>query len=194
MKFRRRALRLLLLAPALTSSIALAASADTSTEVRLAARDDADEYSVLPDSHMDAPSSRAEVGTKDAPVDGWDGKPHKGPWVDSSSDDAKETSTSTKSGKTSKSHKSSEAYGVMDDPNRASPKKGTTGTEGGISEKDTDFSKERSPESPKEAPATDLDAVTGEEVSKKAAKKAKSGVGLEVSNSILPRLLLSVHG
>lgn len=176
MRIRRRALHLLLLAPVFANSVALAAADDSQS--RLARRDNVDEYSDLPDSRLNTQSSRADVGTKDAPVDGQDGKPHKGPWVDSSSS---EDDTSKKSSSSSTTHKSSDAHGVMDDPNREAPKKGTTGTEGGISEKGGDFSKERNPESPKEAPAsTDIDAVTGEEVSASKAKKIKSGVGIEV--------------
>ena len=45
--------------------------------------------------------------------------------------------------------------GVTDDPNRVSPKEGTRGTEGGVSEKSKDNGKlptEKVPETPKEAP------------------------------------------
>ncbi|KAI9829306.1 MAG: hypothetical protein M1826_005770 [Phylliscum demangeonii] len=86
---------------------------------------------------------KADLGTKDAPVDGKDGKPHAGPWVEAGLE-----------GQTLKGHEKGGSAdkkpaprpltapalpevndGVMDDPNRAGPKKGTTGTEGGVSEK-----------------------------------------------------------
>ncbi|SZF00543.1 unnamed protein product [Blumeria hordei] len=117
--------------------------------------------------------TKFDVGTKDAPVDGKDGKPHAGPWVwidkdpkttkplhelqkeeDKQRDIAipevgQDGRITTKNG------------GVMDDPTRELPKHGTTGTEGGVSEKEkarkahegqTGERLEKKPESPKEAP------------------------------------------
>ncbi|KAI9838736.1 MAG: hypothetical protein M1838_004536 [Thelocarpon superellum] len=134
------------------------------------------------------PKIKPDVGTKDAPVDGLDGKPHAGPWVESGSgaatekdkkkpkdDDLDEPPLSTgskpapesvskpagKSKSTSKDPVIPEVNdGVMDDPNRETPKKGTTGTEGGVSEKDRDRKAqegqkggkpEKKPDPPKEA-------------------------------------------
>lgn len=77
---------------------------------------------------------RAEIGTKDAPVDGLDGKPHAGPFVDStgaSRSTGEEKSSTTRDSKTAED-------GVMNDQDRREPKEGTTGTEGGMSEKDRD--------------------------------------------------------
>lgn len=90
-------------------------------------------------------TNKLEVGTKDAPVDGLDGKPHAGPFV--------VENTKEKPAKGSKSYESlsdtitvdrkeassellsEKDIGVMDDPDRTSPKKGTTGTEGGVSQR-----------------------------------------------------------
>lgn len=86
---------------------------------------------------------RRDVGTKDAPVDGMDGKPHAGPFVDTVDPAQKPGLTIEKvsSGKEPESRSKEKALGengVMNDPNRPPPKKGTTGTEGGVSEKDRD--------------------------------------------------------
>ncbi|KAE8308662.1 hypothetical protein BDV41DRAFT_487958 [Aspergillus transmontanensis] len=104
-------------------------------------------------------------GTLDAPVDGKDGRPHAGPWVETNAErDRKKTGTAkteeqvdTKSAE----HKGPDGKpiphsndGVMDDPHRTGPKEGTRGTEGGVSEKQkgsTD-SGEKVPDRPKEAP------------------------------------------
>ncbi|KAI4247161.1 MAG: hypothetical protein L6R42_009692, partial [Xanthoria sp. 1 TBL-2021] len=125
----------------------------------------------------------ASAGTKDAPVDGKDGRPHQGPFVETSAErDRKKAKESgddepASSPKKPKGDTSNEASykdglksdqglpetndGVMDDPNRAGPKDGTRGTEGGISEKsrdgkvegDTGLTKsEKKPDPPKEAP------------------------------------------
>ncbi|KAK3298221.1 uncharacterized protein B0H64DRAFT_471547 [Chaetomium fimeti] len=106
-------------------------------------------------------------GTKDAPVDGNDGKPHAGPFVglDSNSEserdlpalkDRPEDPLIVDGKRIPESHD-----GVMDDKNRPGPRKGTTGTEGGVSEKENDRKMrekqtgekvENKPPTPKEAP------------------------------------------
>ncbi|EMC92979.1 hypothetical protein BAUCODRAFT_77530 [Baudoinia panamericana UAMH 10762] len=124
-------------------------------------------------------SGRPYVGTEDAPVDGMDGKPHAGPFVDTTPDestkqkgDAKAKTSSAKPTPTSlekfKSGASSnegwkladipeKIDSVMNDEKRPVPKEGTRGTEGGISEK-TNQQKaqggnaEKKPQEPKEAP------------------------------------------
>ncbi|KAI1176353.1 UPF0016-domain-containing protein [Nemania sp. FL0916] len=99
--------------------------------------------------------SQANIGTKIAPVDGKDGMPHDGPFVtlpdkghkkmtdvgddedmayDSRDHPAlrnRPTDPTIVDGK--KIPESND--GVMDDPHRTPPKQGTTGTEGGVSEK-----------------------------------------------------------
>lgn len=122
------------------------------------------------------------VGTKDAPVDGKDGKPHEGPFVETAAQrDRKKAKESGEeevppSGKKPGPKESSKGAsytdgwnlpmpesndGVMDDPHRLGPKEGTRGTEGGISEKSkdrktqeeqSDAQPEKKPDSPKEAP------------------------------------------
>lgn len=126
-----------------------------------------------------SPSSpKIDVGTKDAPVDGLDGKPHAGPWVgvDASKKQIK-GDVATEKVPASIARLEKEGYGgkasedgwglipdkndgVMDDKNRIIPKKGTTGVEGGVSEKQkkemtklmrTGEKVEKTPETPKEA-------------------------------------------
>ncbi|KAH6855236.1 hypothetical protein B0I37DRAFT_364288 [Chaetomium sp. MPI-CAGE-AT-0009] len=112
-------------------------------------------------------SSGRRYGTKDAPVDGNDGKPHAGPFVelDSNSGSARnlpalkdrpEDPLIVDGKRIPESHD-----GVMDDKNRSGPRKGTTGTEGGVSEKEKDRKMrekqtgekvENKPPTPKEAP------------------------------------------
>ena len=138
------------------------------------------------------------VGTKDAPVDGKDGRPHLGPFVETGAErDRKkakesgdETAKPSAGEKTGKSASSEDGWkmpatndGVMDDPNRTGPKEGTRGTEGGISEKTKDGkedkkeSLEKKPDPPKEAPPLphseqkSLDKQTG----KADEKKGKEG-------------------
>lgn len=117
------------------------------------------------------------VGTKDAPVDGKDGRPHLGPFVETGAErDRKKAKESGEDATVSKAVPSSIAGavlknddgsklpetndGVMDDPNRTGPKEGTRGTEGGITEKSKDRSdglldgakSEKKPDPPKEVP------------------------------------------
>ena len=128
------------------------------------------------------PTPATAVGTKDAPVDGKDGKPHAGPFVETEGQrDRKKAKESGEeevppSGKKPGPKEGSKitSYpdgwdpaipksndGVMDDPHRPGPKEGTRGTEGGISEKNKDRKLqegqpdamlEKKPDAPKEAP------------------------------------------
>lgn len=135
---------------------------------------------------------KADVGTKDAPVDGLDGKPHAGPFVESLPDNRPGSSTK----KTPKPED-----GVMNDPNRASPRKGTTGIGGGVTEKERDrkahefktgekpLQKPDSPREPPPLPVGGQDKPTSEvfeELKKKAigdmdSEKPKGAAGIEVS-------------
>jgi len=92
--------------------------------------------SVYTTSTPDSRVARADVGTKDAPVDGMDGKPHSGPFVDGSAESVKVKEVNTLPAK--KQDTTVIEDGVMNDPNRQLPKKGTTGVEGGVSEKERD--------------------------------------------------------
>ncbi|KAB8236903.1 uncharacterized protein BDW43DRAFT_227805 [Aspergillus alliaceus] len=105
-------------------------------------------------------------GTLDAPVDGKDGRPHAGPWVETNAErDRKKTGTARTSEERTDTKSADQVGpdgkriphsndGVMDDPNRTGPKEGTRGTEGGVSEKlkGSQQSGEKVPGSPKEAP------------------------------------------
>ena len=107
-------------------------------------------------------SRAAPVGTDRAPVDGKDGMPHDGPWVQTDADRKKQKSNAadeekvivnTKTSSTSATDIPQTNNGVMDDRNRRKPQEGTRGTEGGVSEKSKDGSiVEKKPEQPKEAP------------------------------------------
>lgn len=144
------------------------------------------------------PTVKPAVGTKDAPVDGLDGKPHAGPFVDTTPSDktkkpAAGAADAEKPLPTSLDKLKKEGYssedgwalipekndGVMNDPNRSAPKQGTTGTEGGVTErtrKDKSLEgqladAEKTVDPPKEAPPmidSDLDQTKA-----KAAKAAQ---------------------
>lgn len=128
------------------------------------------------------------IGTKDAPVDGKDGRPHLGPFVETGAErdrkKAKESSGDANikkpvpegvpSGDGAKIPETND--GVMDDPHRTGPKEGTRGTEGGISEKNKDRKAtqsdgaklEKTPDPPKEVPP--LPHSEQESLDSKAAK------------------------
>ncbi|KAL0937955.1 upf0016 domain-containing protein [Colletotrichum truncatum] len=94
---------------------------------------------------------KTRYGTEHAPVDGKDGMPHQGPWVDKDNDGDKKAKVADVDSKKDlpplKGRPSDPTVidgkkipekndGVMDDKTRQKPKEGTTGTEGGVSEKD----------------------------------------------------------
>lgn len=111
-------------------------------------------------------------GTLDAPVDGKDGKPHDGPWVES---DGKTTPNSNE--------------GVMGDPSRLGPKEGTRGTEGGMTEKtkDTKQYKDKKPETPKEArplPHSEQEKIPGYEDNSEATDTKTGDTLLEVRSPL----------
>lgn len=173
MKFRRRpAPLLLLLLPSLATALSAAAQENPQSTLN--------KNTQIRDSRLDPnPSpivdlntkSKYDIGTKDAPVDGKDGKPHAGPWVGTEKD-VKKPKSSPEDGELVVGKEDISDLpdgikipqvndGVMDDPNRELPKVGTTGTEGGVSEKDkarkahegqTGEKLEKKPDSPKEAP------------------------------------------
>lgn len=146
-------------------------------------------------SEYDAPKYASSVQAKDAPIDGKDGRPHTGPWVETSAQrDRKKAKEKGESEKTTSSEKSPPKGkvpvkdgekipetndGVMDDPYRAGPKEGTRGTEGGISEKNKDKEGQlagigaeegKKPDPPKEAPPlphSEEQTVGGKESGKK---------------------------
>lgn len=195
MKLRnRKSPLLLLLIPSLVASAALAVSSNDQ-------RFDNDAAVAAVDAHpaevvLDGSAAAKKHGTKDAPVDGKDGKPHAGPFIDYNSKggdptdflptlkDRPKDPTMIDGKKIPESND-----GVMDDKNRPPPKQGTTGTSGGVSEKDkerklkeskTGEKVENKPQTPKEAPPlpnSDHDAVR-----EQAGKTSEDVAGLEVSN------------
>ena len=105
----------------------------------------------------------APVGTKHAPVDGKDGMPHEGPFVETNAERTRKTqATGTTEDEVvvKDSYKDLSAKGdlpktndaVMDDRVNSKPVEGTRGIEGGISEKSKDYRvSEKRPEAPKDA-------------------------------------------
>lgn len=207
----RRSPLLLLLIPSLAAAAAVAASPPTDLPPDVGG------------SSIASGKSRIEVGTKDAPVDGKDGRPHEGPFVEIenlrkapsvkdavlSDDDDAETET-VKTGVIIDGKRIPDSNdGVMDDKNRPEPKEGTTGTGGGVSEKDkarkaqegrTGERVENKPETPKEAPPlphSEQEKMVGEKDTKKTKQDAgdsySSGFsGLEVRLPPAPILVLSI--
>jgi len=165
---------LLLLLPSLAIVLAAAAQANTQSTLSKTAQPREAKIDANPSPIVDLNTkSKYDIGTKDAPVDGKDGKPHAGPFVGSEKDPKKSKTTSDDGEMVMGKEDYADLKapdggkippvndGVMDDPNRELPKQGTTGTEGGVSEKDkarkakegqTGEKLEKKPDSPKEAP------------------------------------------
>lgn len=187
MRIRRsRSPLLLLLLPSLAASLAIEPKGKPGSVAQLADGDAA--AAALP--------SRPVVGTKDAPVDGLDGKPHAGPFVESKKlppakveDLGAKSSLSDEVGAVGQKKKLDDGWAVperedsvMDDRVGEKPNKGPKGTEGGVTEKERlklqagegkgKSSELKKPEQPKEAPP--LPASADEKVSK-GMNKDKSG-------------------
>ena len=160
MRLRQRpfalSLLLLYLSPVLTDAASLGHVADL-------AEGKAGRDTLSPPAPTPGPGGpTSQSGKKDAPVDGKDGRPHQGPFIETEAERdrkkakevgkdellgpseplSKEGWNLDKTPELSKDQakdllkdmpKSND--GVMDDPNRQGPKEGTRGTEGGISEK-----------------------------------------------------------
>lgn len=136
----------------------------------VAPRDATNPNPIQADRDVLAMPKAAPKGTLDVPVDGQDGRPHAGPWVETSAErDRKKSGSGYILEGNSKTNTPSSILGhlgpdgmpyphsndgVMDDPNRSGPKEGTRGTEGGVSEKQKEnrLSGEKVPGGPKEAP------------------------------------------
>jgi hypothetical protein len=184
MRIRRsRSPLLLLLLPSLAASLAIDSKAKPGSVAQLANGDAA--TAILP--------TRPDVGTKDAPVDGLDGKPHAGPFVESGKKKPPATvedigtgsgSLSDDLGAIGQKKKFDDGWvvperedSVMDDRVGEKPNKGPKGTEGGVSEKDRlklqagegKSGELKKPEKPKEAPPLPA-SVDG-----KVKNKEKSG-------------------
>ncbi|KAI0863383.1 UPF0016-domain-containing protein [Xylaria cubensis] len=149
---------------------------------------------------------RVDVGSKIAPVDGKDGMPHEGPFVTLSDKgrrkgadaDVDEDLGSDSRDPPSRKNRPFDPTivdgkkipesndGVMDDPHRKPPRRGTTGTEGGVSEKDkarkakegrTGEKVEMVPETPKEKPPlphSEQEKMLGDKETKVEKDKSKS--------------------
>lgn len=186
-----------LLIPSLAATAVLAQSTTDSSKQL--------EKNAAIDSLVDVPPAVKKYGTKDAPVDGKDGKPHAGPFVDFESS-APET---TKDLPVLKDRPEDPTIvggkkipdtndGVMDDPSRQEPKEGTTGTSGGVSEKtkerilkenETGEKVQNTPQAPKEAPPlphVEQDKIDKEMQDKYGDKAADDITGFEVSLACLP--------
>ena len=106
-------------------------------------------------------SRPAPVGTEHAPVDGKDGMPHTGPWIETQGERNRKKGKDTeevievpsKSSRQTTSGLPQSNEGVMDDKYRKKPEEGTRGTEGGLTERKKQSKPEdKKPEQPKEAP------------------------------------------
>ncbi|KAI1749298.1 hypothetical protein F4782DRAFT_311455 [Xylaria castorea] len=210
MRFRQGHAPLLLffLPPlALSSSIA---GKKFSQDDRIARADSTDslldESLPVDSSIVSSSKSRVDVGSKIAPVDGKDGMPHEGPFVTLSDKgrrkgadaDADEDPASDPRDLPSRKNRPADPTimdgkkipesndGVMDDPHRKPPRRGTTGTEGGVSEKDkarkakegrTGEKVEMVPETPKEKPPmphSEQEKMQGDKETKADKDKSKS--------------------
>lgn len=171
MKLHRLSPSVLLLFPAISTAVNNPTPANrASNEPSIAPLQATNSNAVLSEKYGLGPNVVAK-GTLDVPVDGQDGRPHAGPWVETSAErDRKKTGTgNTQDGKPNVVASASASAlghlgpdgmpyphsndGVMDDRNRHGPKEGTRGTEGGVSEKQKNqMSAEKVPGGPKEAP------------------------------------------
>jgi Ca2+/H+ antiporter, TMEM165/GDT1 family len=143
-------------------------------------------------SDLQKNSKAVPKGTLDAPVDGKDGKPHDGPWVETEAErdrkkdkadgrtaTAADTEAGGRLGQDGKAIPHSNE-GVMDDPARVGPKEGTRGTEGGMTEKtkDTKQYKDKVPETPKETrplPHSEQEKIPGYEDAYETTTNKKTG-------------------
>ncbi|KAK7946498.1 uncharacterized protein PG986_010819 [Apiospora aurea] len=191
MKLRQKHAQLLLLL--LTALTIASATPDTTPEKEVRAAIERDPVTGATGAAA-ASKPKYDVGTKDAPVDGKDGKPHEGPFVEPKKADKSDTAAPKKElpplKDAPKGHTVYEGKevpqtndGVMDDRDHLRPKKGTTGTEGGVSEKDkarkakegkTGEKVEKVPETPKEKPPlphSEQERITSDKGTKKEKEK-----------------------
>jgi len=152
-------------------------------------------------STTDILASGRGLGTKDAPIDGKDGRPHAGPFVElnvpsSKADELPPLPSRPADPTIVDGKKIPDIHdGVMVDKAHAGPKKGTTGLEGGVTEKSREKILreqqgeivENKPQTPKEAPPlehSDHEKIAGGKGSKTTDKSSERTVedvlGLEV--------------
>jgi hypothetical protein len=114
---------------------------------------------VMANAAAEALGKTGPVGTKDAPVDGRDGMPHEGPFVETNAERSRKKSKETGDDelapavlKTTVSKNMPVSNdGVMDDAERLGPAEGTRGTEGGVSGKYSSKLSDKKPDPPKES-------------------------------------------
>ncbi|KAJ2968706.1 hypothetical protein NUW58_g10163 [Xylaria curta] len=156
MRFRQRQAPLLLLVlPSLALSSTLAKKPSRNDQIALA--DSAPDDSVSEDSTLGSSSKvRVNAASKISPVDGKDGMPHEGPFVTLSDKGRRKGGDADADEDLASDLKDLPALKIA-----PTPKRGTTGTEGGVSEKDkarkakegrTGEKVEMVPETPKEKP------------------------------------------
>ena len=201
MKLRRRFAPLILLIP---FAAALSAAAQDDTQLTFTKDlEDRDAARLDTEPLVDTSKAKYDVGTRDAPVDGKDGKPHAGPFVGSEKDLKKATSSVEDGEIIAGKYEKSELIipdsskippvndGVMNDPSRELPKYGTTGIEGGVSEKDkarkaqegqTGERLEKKPDSPKEVPPMPVSEEATKTKSEKMEKTKSKEVDPEDEN------------
>lgn len=193
-----RAATLLLLLPALQ---VLATSLGPEADDKPVARAAVPAYtaSAFPDPSLAPSSTPSSKGTKDAPVDGMDGKPHAGPYVDDDPkvhdkqpnvvEDLGKKPTSTPTVLVGPESGLGADDSVMQDPGRKVAT-GNKGTEGGVSAKDkerlaheekTGEKMEKVPEAPKEAPPHphDQKQLKGEKLEATSTARILGAAGLE---------------
>jgi hypothetical protein len=176
----------LLLASSVTTSAALFDERSKPGSVEHLA---SDKLSKGPLLDLGAPVQKSDTGTKDAPVDGLDGKPHAGPFVVDNDILKKPGQHVEDVGSIGAGTKKStfdtpiDDDGVMLKDKGLGTPKGPTGIEGGVSQKDKDRKEgkapsEKTPEQPKEAsmPAGGKSSVTAS----MDEERKKGAAGLEV--------------
>jgi hypothetical protein len=125
-------------------------------------------------------------------IDGNDGRPHSGPWVEVESHRTLDVNTALGDG-----HSVPDPHpGALDDPNRSFPKLNTMGNEGAISvkltareaiESETGTKVERLPETPKQAaplPQSEQEKIVNEKVVKEGKPNASVVRRLNIVSSV----------
>ena len=115
---------------------------------------------IMANAAAEALGKTGPVGTKDAPVDGRDGMPHEGPFVETNAERSRKKSKETGDEElapavlktTVNKNMPVSNDGVMDDAGRLGPAEGTRGTEGGVSGKSSSKLTDKKPDPPKESP------------------------------------------
>jgi Ca2+/H+ antiporter, TMEM165/GDT1 family len=115
---------------------------------------------LMANAAADALSKTGPIGTKDAPVDGRDGMPHEGPFVETIAERNRKKIMETGDEEpappvlkmTVDKDMPVSNDGVMDDARRLGPAEGTRGTEGGVSGKSSSKLTDKKPDPPKESP------------------------------------------